>query len=215
MALTATRRAPLPPGVAAARVDLESRPMKIAVCVKQVPDATVHKRHRPRHEAARPLRRGRAERDRPERGRGGAADRGGVGRERGRARLARPAEGDGLAAQGARDGRRPRGPRLRRRGCRLGPRRHELRAREGARAREPRPRPLRPAVERLRRRRPLGGRRRPAAAAVDLAGRRAHRRRRDRARQAADRVRLRRDRGGRCPRSSPSRTRSTSRATRR
>ena len=39
------------------------------------------------------------------------------------------------------------------------------------------PRPLRPAGERLRRRRALGRRRRPAAAAADLAGRRADGRR--------------------------------------
>ena len=66
---------------------IESGPMKIAVCVKQVPDATVHKKIDPADEAARPLGRGGADPDRPERGRGGAADQGGA-RRRGRPRLA-------------------------------------------------------------------------------------------------------------------------------
>ena len=48
---------------------------------------------------------------------------------------------------------------------------------------------------RRRRRRAVVGRRRATASPGDLAGRRAHRRRRQGARQAADRVRLRRDRG--------------------
>ena len=47
--------------------------MKIAVCVKQVPGRRCDAPHRPLDEAARPLRRGGAERLRRERGRGGAA----------------------------------------------------------------------------------------------------------------------------------------------
>ena len=58
---------------------------------------------------------------------------------------------------------------------RLGSRRDEQGAREGARARERRPRALRPAGERRRRRRALGRGRRAAAAARRLAGRRARR----------------------------------------
>ena len=60
---------------------------------------------------------------------------------------------------------------------------------------ERRSRPLRPAVVRLRRRRPLGSRRRPAAPPADLPGRRPHGRGRLRDRQAPDGVRLRRDLG--------------------
>ena len=128
------------------------------------------------HEPARPVGRGRAERHRRERGRGGAPDQGGP-RRRGRRRLARACEGGRLAAQGPRDGRRPRAARLRRRCRRIRPRRDELRARACARARGGRPRPLRPAVVGLRRRRPLGRRRRPAAPPADLPGRRPHGRR--------------------------------------
>ena len=58
-----------------------------------------------------------------------------------------------------------------------------------------RPRPLRPAVLRLRRRRPVGGGRRPAAAAARLAGGRADGRGRQGDGEAPDRVRLRPDRG--------------------
>ena len=47
--------------------------VKIAVCVKQVPDAAVHKRLDPATQPARPLGRGRAQRDRRQRRRGGAA----------------------------------------------------------------------------------------------------------------------------------------------
>ena len=67
-------------------------------------------------------------------------------------------------------------------------------ARGRARARGRRSRPLRPGVLRCRRRRALGGGRRPPAAPADLAGRQAEGGRRRGDRQAADRVRLRRDR---------------------
>ena len=83
-----------------------------------------------------------------------------------------PDEGTGLAAQGTRDGCRSRRPRLGRRSCRLGSRRDELCAREGARARESRPRAVRAAVLGLGRCRALGGRRRAAAQPARLAGRR-------------------------------------------
>ena len=65
----------------------------------------------------------------------------------------------------------------------------------GDRAREPRPRPVRPAGRRLRRRGPLGRARRPAAPAARLAGRDARARRRQGEVEAPDRVRLRRPRG--------------------
>ncbi len=77
----------------------------------------------------------------------------------------------------------------------LRPRRDDGGARRRARARGSRPRPLRPAGRRLRRRRALGGRRGQASPARDLAGRGADRRGRQGDRQAADRVRLRLDRG--------------------
>ena len=170
---------------------------------------------RPGHEAARPLRRGGAERLRRERGRGGAAAEGRDGRGRGRRPLDGPRARAQLAAQGARDGRRPRGPRHRRRRRRLRPRRHERRARAGARARGGRPRALRPAVVRLRRRRPLGGRRRAAAAPGHLAGRRADARRRLADRASARPSSATTSSARRCRPSSRSPTRSTSRATRR
>ena len=169
--------------------------MKIAVCVKQVPEARRPAADRPADEAARPLRRSGAQRVRRERGRGGAAHQGGggdgevvlvsLGPERAadslRKALAMGADRAVLVADEARG--------------RLRPRRHQPRAREGARARGRRPRPLRPAGERLRRRRALGRRRRAAAPAARLAGRRAHGRRRHGEGEAPDRVRLRPDRG--------------------
>src|SRR5581483_1659324 len=85
--------------------------------------------------------------------------------------------------------------RLGRGGRRLGSRRDERDPREDARARERRPRALRPAGLRRRRRRPLGRGRRAAPAASRLAGRRADGRRRHASREAPDGVRLRRDRG--------------------
>src|SRR6266545_581197 len=145
-------------------------------------------------EATGPLRRGDAELVRRKRGRGGAATEGGGRRRRGRARVARARQGARCAAQGARDGRRPRRPRQRRRRRRLRSRRHEPRAREGARARGRRSRAVRAAGGRLRRRRPLGRRRRPAAPSRRLAGGRADALGREGAREAPDRVRLRRDR---------------------
>ena len=110
--------------------------MKIAVCVKEVPDATVHKRIDPDTKRLDRSGEGALERLRRERGRGGAAAEGRDRRGRGRRPLDGPRARAELAAQGARDGRRPRRPRHRRRGCRLRPRRDERRAREGARARE-------------------------------------------------------------------------------
>ena len=148
---------------------------------------------RSRHEAARPLRRGRAERVRRERGRGGAAAEGRDRRGRGRRRLDGPRARAQLAAQGARDGRRPRGPDRRRRRRGLRPRRHEPHACEGARAGAAGSRPLRPAVIRFGRRRPLGRRRRAVAPPRHLAGRGVEARRRLAHGQAADGVRLRRD----------------------
>ena len=93
--------------------------MKIAVCVKQVPDATVHKRIDP--STKRLDRSGEAalnptdlnaveEALRIKEAQGG----------RGRARVARAREGGGLAAQGTRDGGRSRGARRGRGGRRLG-----------------------------------------------------------------------------------------------
>ena len=106
--------------------------MKIAVCVKAVPDAAAGARIDPAtkrldrsgelalsefdtHAIEEALRLQR-----------------GAGRGRGRRRLDGPGEGDGRAAQGARDGRRPRGARLRRRARRRGP------ARDGRRRSPPR-----------------------------------------------------------------------------
>ena len=169
--------------------------MKIAVCVKQVPDATPCAADRSADEPARPIGRGCAQRHRRERRRGGAPDQGGPGR-RGRRRLVRARQGRRLAAQGARDGRRPRAARLGRRRRRLRPRRHELRAREGARAGERRTSILfgqqsrdsdgavlwAAVADRLRR-------------PVDLPGRGARRRGLVADRQAPDGVRLRRHRG--------------------
>ena len=149
---------------------------------------------RPRDPPSRPVGRGRVERHRRQRGRGGAAPQG-VPRRRGGGRLARPREGDGLAPQGTRDGRGPCGARLRRGRRRLRPRRDELRAGQGARARGGRPRPVRAAVQRRRRRGALGRRLRPAAPADGVAGRGADARRREPHGQAADGVRLRRDLG--------------------
>ena len=106
--------------------------MKIAVCVKHVPEGALEASTR--LEAARPLRRGRAQPFRRERGRGGAAPQGRL-RHRGRRRVDGAGEGGRLAAQGARDGRRPRRARDRRGARRLRPRRDEQGAREGARAR--------------------------------------------------------------------------------
>ena len=190
--------------------------VKIVVCVKQVPDATAVKRLDDATEPARPL---------AARARSTPTDVNAVEEalrlkeaEGGEVvvALARAREGARVAAQGARDGCRPRRARLRRRRRRLRPRGDELRARGGARARGGRPRAVRAAVERRRRRRPLGRRRRPAPPADGLAGRRARRSTAaSRHRKAPDRVRVRRDPRRRCPPSSPSPTRSTSRATRR
>ena len=117
-----------PAGTHAGRGVVRVTRVKIAVCVKQVPDATVHKRLDP---ATNRL-------DRSGEGALNATDVNAVeealrlkeahGR-RGRRRLARAGEGDGLAPQGARDGRRPRRARLRRRGRRLRSRGDEPRAR--------------------------------------------------------------------------------------
>ena len=153
--------------------------MKIAVCVKEVPERRAPKRIDPATKRLDRSGEGALNAFDVARGRGGAA------RQGGRAATARscssrsgPAKALDVAAQGARDGRRPRGARQRRRGRRLRPRRDEPRARDGARARGRRPRPLRPAGERLRRRRPLGRGRRPPAPAARLAGGRADGRRR-------------------------------------
>src|SRR3954447_12451476 len=149
---------------------------------------------RSRVEAARPLRRGRAEPLRRERGRGGVAPEGEVRRRRGRGRLARAGGRRGRIAQGARDGRRPRAARLRRRsrGFRSGC--DEPRARRRARAGRRRPRPVRAAGFRFRRRCVVGRRRRSFAPSARLAGRGADGERRVASCEAADGVRLRRDR---------------------
>ena len=93
--------------------------------------------------------------------------------------------------------------------------RHRARARRRARAGERRSRPLRPAVGRRRRRVPLGGGRRAPAAARDLAGQRADASTAARspasARPSSATTRFAR----RCRRSSRCRMRSTRRATRR
>ena len=137
--------------------------MKIAVCVKEVPDATAHKRIDP----------GTKRLDRSGEGALNAFDANAVeealrlkaatgegevvvvsmGPERALNSLRKAlAMGADRAVLVSDDGR-----------GRVRPRRHERRAREGARARAARPRPLRPAGVRLRRRRPLGRRRRAAA----------------------------------------------------
>ena len=77
----------------------------------------------------------------------------------------------------------------------LRPRRDEPAARGGAREGGRRPRPVRPAGLRRRRRRPLGGCRRAPRPAGRLAGDGARGRRRLRPREAADGVRLRHARG--------------------
>ena len=130
--------------------------------------------HRPGDEAARPLGRGRAQPLRRPRRRGGAAHQGG------RAATARSCSSrSGPRRRSSRCARRsrwaPTGPCSSGRGRRrLRSRRRRARALAAALEREERrPRPVRPAGERLRRRRALGGRRRPAAPADDLAGRRA------------------------------------------
>ena len=79
--------------------------MKIAVCVKQVPEQA--KRIDPSTKRLDRSRRGRAQPLRRQRGRGGAPDQGVERRGRGRPRLDGPGARDGRAAQGARDGRRP------------------------------------------------------------------------------------------------------------
>ena len=86
---------------------------------------------------------------------------------------------------------------------------------QGARAREPRPRPARPAVRRRRVLHDRRRRRRAPADAVADAGHQDGRRRGQAALRAPGGVRLRHRRGRRCPPSSRSATRSTSRATRR
>ena len=83
--------------------------MKIAVCVKQVPDATVHKRIDP---ATKRLdRSGEAALNPTDLNAVEEALRIKEAQGRGGPRLARPAKG-GLAAQGTRDGRGPLGARL-------------------------------------------------------------------------------------------------------
>ena len=171
------------------------RAVKIAVCVKQVPEAAAAKRIDPGTSGSTAAARPGSTPSTRTRSRRPCGSRRRTRRRRGRARLDGPGAGARGAAQGAGDGRRPRAARHRRRGRRLRSRRHELRARGGARARTARPRPLRPAGVRLRRRRALGRRRRAPAAAARLAGGRARARRRQGAREAADRVRLRPDRG--------------------
>ena len=175
--------------------------MKIAVCVKQVPDATVSKKIDPG--TKRLDRSGEAalnptdlnaveEALRIKESQGGEVVLVSLG----------PGEGHRVAAQGARDGRGPRRARLRRGRRGLRPPGHELRAREGARARAGRPRPLRPGLERRRRRRPLGRSRRASPASGRVAGRSVDRRGGQRLRQAPDGARLRPD-----PRAAPGRRR--------
>ena len=194
---------------------IESRAMKIAVCVKAVPDAATGRRLDPSSKRLDRTGELDALRLRHAAGRRGAEAQGGRGRRRGRRRLDGPGTRAGRAAQGARDGRRPRGARLRRGARGRRPRRDVEGARGSARARGGRPRPVRSAVGRRRRRLPLGRRRRAAAPADDLAGLRAVGRGRRGHGQAPDGVRLRHDPRAAARRSSPSRTRSTCRATRR
>ena len=151
--------------------------VKIAVCVKQVPDADRPQAARPGDEAARPLGRERAQPDGRQRRRGGAPPQGGasegevvvvsLGPEKAmeslRKALAMGADRAVLVSDTAAAG------------SDLVATSYALA--EGARARGGRSRPLRPAVERRRRRRALGGRRRPAPAADGLAGRGADARR--------------------------------------
>ncbi len=174
---------------------LESLPMKIAVCVKEVPDAAVNKRIDP----------GTKRLDRSGEGALNHFDSQAVEE----ALKLKEAEGEGevvlvsMGPAGALDSLR--------KALAMGADRAVLitdeaaagsdlvatsralggRPREGGRG----PRPVRAAVERFRRRRALGRGRGPAAAAGHLAGSRADGRRRQGARQAPDRVRLRRDRG--------------------
>ncbi len=168
--------------------------MKIAVCVKQVPDATVHKRIDPTTKRLDRSGEATLNPDRPERGRGGAPDQGSPGR-RGRPRVAGAGESRRVAPQGARNGSRPRAPRLGRCRCRLGPARDGPHPRRRAREGGAGPRPLRPGVGGRRRSRALGGSRGEVRSASDLAGRSADARGRKRARKAANRARIRHDHG--------------------
>ena len=91
--------------------------MNIVVCVKQVPDTWAEKKLSDVGQDRRPRgRRGRHERARRVRHRRGAADQGGA-RRRGHGPDDGSGEGDRDDPQGAVDGRRPGGPRGRRRRC--------------------------------------------------------------------------------------------------
>ena len=173
------------------------RAVKIAVCVKEVPERR-GEAHRPGDEAARPLRRAGALRVRRERRRGGARsceDAAGEGEVV--ARLDGPAGRARRAAQGARDGRRPRRARHRRRRRRLRPRRDEPTRSRSALEREGADLVLFGQQVGRRRRRRASGRPSPSGCGVPLISQVAELTVEDGAvaRQAPDRVRLRRDRG--------------------
>ena len=169
--------------------------VKIAVCVKEVPEASSARRLDPstfrldrsgegalNEFDAHALEEALKVKD---------ADAG----DRGRRALDGAREGGRVDAQGARDGRRPGRARHGRRRRRIRSARHigglGRRDPEGS----PGPRAPRPAGRRLRRRRPLGRARRPAPAAARVAGGDARARRRHGEVEAPDRVRLRRPRG--------------------
>ena len=167
--------------------------MKIAVCVKEVPDAGPNRRIDP----------GTLRMDRSGDRSLNAYDLHAVEQ----AIRLKDAAGDGevilvsmgaepgarVAPEGPRDGRRPRPAGVRRRGRRLRPGRNEQGARQGDRVRVARPGALRPAGHRRRRRRAVGRRGRPAEAAGRLPDLRARGLRRQRHGEAPDRARLRHD----------------------
>ena len=160
--------------------------MKIAVCVKEVPDPGPNRRIDPGHPEDGPLGRPVAERSttctpssRRIRLKEAAGDGEVVLVSHGRGQGAR------LDPQGPRHGRRPRRARLGRGRRRLRPGRHEPRARRGARGRVARPGAVRPAGHRRRRRRAVGRRGRPPEDAGRLPDLRARGRRRQPSRRSA------------------------------
>ena len=169
--------------------------MKVAICVKEVPEAAAPRRIDPQTQAPRALRRARPQPVRR------ARDRGGAPPARRRAAAARssscrwgPSGPPRRCAARSRSAPTARcsSPTTRSPGSDLLATTRVLAAVDRARA--ARPRPPRPAGGGVGRRRPLGRARGAARAALRLAGDGAHDRRRHRAGEAPDGVRLRHDR---------------------